>query len=213
MKKILISSIVILICLLFSSVQADESLPVKHGESYMCGDSFEIIFPDQPSTTSMNSHNIAPRLNVVYAEAGKNDRLFQIRIKIRNLTPTIFQDLSSKSFQLTGFVRNRYITYTPEVMEPYDEKSYEAYAFYSPNHIDWTYLPPLRMNDILLVFRVNPILVNWELRVNPRANKGTSYEYGSAVYSPMDLEPCDAVFQFQSIRNAETGAVTNYVRK
>ncbi len=214
MKRKGILFLPVLLALLFLAVGADAQTLVKHGESYMCGDTFEVIFPDQPSTTSMVSRNPYKYINVihVHAEAGKNERLLQIRVKIRNLTPTIFRGLDPESFQLTGYVRDRSLTYTPEIMEPYDYGSYETYAFYSPEHNSWSYLPPLRMDDILLVYRVNPVLVNWELRVNPQATYGTSYEYGNAVYEPIEeLEACDAVFQFESIRNSETGAVTTYI--
>lgn len=214
MKKLNLIFVCVVLLMLITVLSAEADVVVKHGESYMCGDSFEVIFPDQPSTTSMVSRDPYKYINAVYvhAEAGKRDRLLQVRIKLRNLTPTLYKGLSPKSFQLTGYVRDRKLTYTPEIMEPYDYGSYEAYTVFSPDHNSWSYLPPLRMDDILLVFRVNPILVKWELRVAPEATNGTSYEYGNAYYEPIDLEPCDAVFQFTSIRNAETGAVTTYTR-
>ena len=205
--------VLVLTALLTFAVGANAQTVVKHGESYMCGDTFEVIFPDQPSTTSMVSRDPFKYINAVYvhAEAGKNDRLLQIRVKIRNLTPTIYKGLNPESFQLTGYVRDRSLTYTPEIMEPYDYGGYLTYSYYSSDHNSWSYLPPLRMDDILLVFRVNPILINWELRVNPQATYGTSYEYGNAVYEPIEgQESCNAVFQFESIRNSETGEVTKY---
>ena len=214
MKRIKITFIFVVLLTFIIVLSAQADVVVKHGESYMCGDSFEVIFPDQPSTTSMVSRDPYKYINAVYvhAEAGKRDRLLQIRIKLRNLTPTLFKGLNPKSFQLTGYIRDRELTYTPEIMEPYDYGNYEAYTYYSPDHNSWSYLPPLRMDDILLVFRVNPILVNWELRVVPQATYGTSYEYGNAYYEPIELDPCDAVFQFTSIRNAETGVITTYTR-
>ena len=213
MNKKGILFILVLTALLTFAVGANAQTVVKHGESYMCGDTFEVIFPDQPSTTSMVSRDPFKYINAVYvhAEAGKNDRLLQIRVKIRNLTPTIYKGLNPESFQLTGYVRDRSLTYTPEIMEPYDYGSYETYGYYASDHNSWSYLPPLRMDDILLVFRVNPILINWELRVNPQASYGTSYEYGNAVYEPIEeQESCNAVFQFESIRDSETGQVTTY---
>ena len=215
--------VLVLTALLTFAVGANAQTVVKHGESYMCGDTFEVVFPDQLSTTSMVSRDPYKYLDKFYedfysytiadvhAEAGKNERLLLVRIKIRNLTPTIFKGLDPDSFQLTGYVRDRSLTYTPEIMEPYDFGSYETYTYYAPEHNSWSYLPPLRMDDILLVYRVNPILINWELRVNPQATNGTSYEYGNAVYEPIEgLESCDAVFQFESIRNSETGEITKY---
>lgn len=178
----------------------------------MCGDSFEIAFPHQPSTVSMISRSPFKYINYVFvhAEAEKGERLLQIRLQIRNLTPTIFNGLKPESFKLTGYVRDRSLTYVPEIMEPYDYGDYETYLWYSPNHNEWSYLPPLRMDDILLVYRINPILINWELHIAPQAKLGTSNEYGLAIYKPLELDSCDAVFRFASIKNAETGETINY---
>ena len=201
----------------------NDSFIVKPGENYLCGSSFEISFPFQPTTVSMISRDPFKTLNtaidplktykiaIIHAEAEKGERLLQIRLQIRNLTPTIMKGLDPKSFQLTGYVRDRTLTYVPEIMEPYDFGDYETYFWYSPDHNEWSYLPPLRMEDILLVYRVNPILVNWEIHIAPRAKSGTSYDYGSAIYEPIELEPCDKVFRFTSIKNAETGEITKYV--
>ncbi len=213
MKQKLIILILLVLHLNFFSVSAhNNTVVVKPGEKYICGDSFEISIPNQPSTTSIVSRSPYKHINVVYvhAEAGKGERLLQIRVQIRNLTPTIFNGLKPQSFMLTGYVRDRSIQYAPEIMEPFDYGNYEAYTLYSPNHNEWSYLPPLRMDDILLVYRINPILVNWELRISPQAKLGTSYEYGSASYEPIDLEPCDAIFKFPSIINSETNEVTKY---
>ena len=191
----------------------NDSFIVKPGENYLCGSSFEISFPFQPSTVSMISRDLYKIFNYVdiHAEAGKGERLLQIRLQIRNLTPTIIKGLDPKSFQLTGYVRDRTLTYVPEIMEPYDFGDYETYRWYSPDQNEWSYLPPLRMEDILLVYRVNPILVNWEIYIAPRAKSGTSYNYGSAIYESIELEPCNTVFCFSSIKNAETGEITKYV--
>ncbi|GAP39683.1 hypothetical protein [Flexilinea flocculi] len=191
----------------------NDSVTVKPGENYLCGSSFEISFPFEPSTVSMISRDLYKIFNLteIHAKAEKGERLLQIRLQIRNLTPTIYKGLDPKSFQLAGYVRDRTLTYIPEIMEPYDFGDYETYVWYSPDHNEWSYLPPLRIEDILLVYRVNPILVNWEIHIAPRAKLGTSYDYGSAIYEPIELDPCDKVFRFTSIKNAETGEITKYV--
>ena len=73
-------------------------------------------------------------------------------------------------------------------------------------------LPPLRMEDILLVYRVNPILINWELHIQPQAASELTLSYGGAEYPEMDPDPCDGIFRFYSIRNAETGEIIKYLR-
>ncbi len=207
MKKIIHPIFIVLLLVFFkvSSVKAD--IEIKFGESYMCGDSFEIIFPDQPSTTSMISINSDPTYAYVLAEAGKREKILQIRIKIRNLTPIIYKDgLGGKSFKLTGYIRDRKFTYTPEFILSYDLSNI--------TDASWFDYAPLRMKDLLLIYRINPLLINWEMNINPQASyKKTSYNYGTTTYYPLELTPCNGVFQFPSIRNSETGEIIKYERK
>jgi hypothetical protein len=160
----------------------------------------------------MISRNPYRVLNIAYihAEANKGERLLQIRLRIRNLTPRLLKGLKKDSFILQGYVRDRHLTYLPEIMEPYDFGDYENYRFYSPDHHEWSFMPPLRLFDILLVYRINPILVNWEILINPQPKLGTSYDYGIARYNPIELTPCNATFRFSSIQNAETGEIIKY---
>lgn len=206
MRKNLILTILFLLLIPFRNVSAGEpSVIVDHRETYMCGDSFEITIPDQPSTTSQ-----VTRASSIQAEAGPDERLLQIRVTIRNLTSSVYNGLSLDSFQLTGYVRDRSLSYTPEIIQSYDYTyGSSGSSFSSPSGL---VLPPLRMEDILLVYRVNPILVNWELHIRPEPMNGLSDGYGSADYPEMDPDPCDGVFQFFSIRNAETGEIIKYLR-
>lgn len=124
----------------------------------------------------------------------------------------LYKGLTKDSFLLKGYLRDRYVIYEPEIMEPYDFGCYDSYILYSPNHSEWSYLPPLRMEDIILVYRVNPLLINWELHVKPQAKSGTSNSFGPAVYEPKEQETCDAIFKFAAIRNGVTGATITYNR-
>ena len=189
----------------FLSAAAESTVIVQYREPYMCGDSFEVTFPDEPSTTSMIS-----RSGSVHAKSDPETRLLLVRVVIRNLTPEVINGLAADSFKLTGYVRDRSLSYTPIVMESYDY----TYGTNGSSHssADGFVIPPLREEDILLVFKVNPILLNWELLVEPRSAKEVSGTYGTAVYPTMELDPCKGLFQFFSIRNAETGEITKYVR-
>lgn len=197
-----------LLPLLFGTRAASAGEPsviVSHGESYMCGDSFEITIPDQPATVSQ-----VTRASAVQAEAGPDDRLLTVRVMIRNLTSSVFTGISPESFLLTGYVRDRSLSYTPEVMQSYDYTYGSSGSSYTS--ADRFVLPPLRMEDILLVYRVNPILINWELHIQPQAASELTLSYGGAEYPEMDPDPCDGIFQFYSIRNAETGEIIKYLR-
>ena len=183
----------------------EPSVLVAHGERYMCGDSFEITIPDQPATTSQ-----VTRASSVQAEAGPDERLLTVRVMIRNLTSSVFTGIAPESFLLTGYVRDRSLSYTPEVMQSYDYTYGSSGSSYTS--ADRFMLPPLRMEDILLVYRVNPILINWELHIQPQAASELTLSYGGAEYPEMDPDPCDGIFQFYSIRNAETGEIIKYLR-
>ena len=62
------------------------------------------------------------------------------------------------------------------------------------------------------MYRVNPILINWELHFKPEASGKPALEYDGVTYEPMELQPCEGIFRFASIRNAETGEITYYNR-
>ena len=115
MTKKIFFSVCLLWCFFSKPVSIYAQVTVKFGETYMCGDSFEISFPDQISTSSLLSRNLPnldpAKFSIVQAEAGKRDKLLLIRVKIRNLTPTVYyRGLNRNSYKLTGYVRNHYIS-------------------------------------------------------------------------------------------------------
>ena len=72
--------------------------------------------------------------------------------------------------------------------------------------------PPLRLLDMILVYRIDPIVRDFEIHLNPQGTKGTATSYLDAEYHEMDLEPCDAYLQITTVRNIETGEITKYYR-
>lgn len=206
MKKHLSILIIFLAFLVTASAAADSAVNVTPGITYMCGDSFEITIPDQPMTASQ-----VTRASSVQAEAGPDERLMMVRVSFRNMTAAVYNGFTPDSFTLTGYVRDRAMNYTPVVFQSYD------YAYGSSGSAVTSAggltMPPLREEDILLVFRVNPILINWELHFKPESQGELTYEFDNARYEEQNLAPCDGVLRFTSIRNAETGEITNYIRK
>ncbi len=205
MKKHPVFFVFILIFLITAAAAADSEVLLNHAVSYMCGDTFEISIPDRPSTTSMIS-----RSGSVQAEAGVGERLLLVHVIFRNLTPTVFNGLTVNSFTLKGYVRDRSLTYTPIIFQSYDY-TYGSSGSTVTSAGSLT-LPPLRQENILLVFQVNPILINWELYFRPDSAKDPEYTFENATYEPMDQQPCEGVFLFTSILNAETGEITKYIR-
>lgn len=201
MRKLVFSLSMILLLICAACASADSTVLVEQYVSYMCGDQFEITFPDLLSSTHMVSNTTR-----VHAEATPDDRLIQLRIKIRNMTTDVLHSMGKESFRLTGFVRDRSIDYYPEVITNTD-------YFGAGNYYTWDSLPPLRMADILLVYRVNPILINWELNFEPILPVESTYVLGDVTYTPMEYEPCEsATFQFPVLRTNETGELTRYER-
>ena len=68
------------------------------------------------------------------------------------------------------------------------------------------------MADVLLVFRVNPILINWELEVDLHSEKKLKYGYGDVEYEQLPFEECHGVFQFARLQDLETRLYTTYTR-
>ncbi len=206
MKKYLaLITLLLILPAVFSAAAADSPVTVNPGITYMCGDSFEISLPDMPATTSQYT-----RAGSIQAEAASGERLMMVRVIFRNLTPEVYRGLSSDSFTLTGYVRDRSMTYRPEIFQSYD------YTYGSSGSAvtsaSGLIMPPLRQEDIMLVFKVNPILINWELHAEPKASGETAYEYDNARYEPMTLQSCAGTFRFTSVRNAETGEIIFYNR-
>lgn len=186
----------------FSSVNADSLIPVDHKTYYMCGDIYELAFPDIPGTSSMISNT-----SQVHATAGPDERLLQIRIQMRNMTHSTIQGLNKDCFTLTGYVRDRSMAYKPELIIFTD-------YFGAGNYYNWDNLPPMRMADILIVFRVKPVLVNWELSIDTSSAVFTPFSTDNVSYVPKEEngEFCYGTFQFASQQTLETGVITNFKR-
>lgn len=210
MRKYQFLLIPIIVLLVFIPVHADQAVSPFYGEKYICGDSFEIIFPDEPVFTSAIVRN--PGGKVIQARAGKYDILLEIRLQIRNLSPIVYEGLAPDSLQLVGYVRGRPVTYVPEIMEPYDYGGRGSYTMYDKMYYKDRVFPPLRKYDMILVYRVNPILRDFELHINPRSTSETADHYLDAQYHDMDLEPCDGIFMLTTVKNIETGEIIKYYR-
>ena len=199
-----------LLCLFFliflSALPAageDDELPVilvDHRLNYMCGDTFELTFPDVPSSGSMFTN-----AGQIQATADKDKTLLQVRVRIRNMTTSVFHGIDENSFTLTGYVRDRSINYKPMIFLNTD-------YFSQGNYYNWDSLPPLRVADVLLVFRVNPILINWELSFEPKYTMEPDFLLEHVTYNASYAAPCAGRFLFSSSKNLETGAVMNFVR-
>ena len=210
MRKYLILVVLASVFVLFLPASAKQAVSAVYGETYFCGDSFEIVIRGEPFFTSAVTRS--PGSKLIHAQAGPDDILLEIRIQIRNLTPMVYNGLSPESFKLVGYVRGRPISYTPEIMEPYDYGGKGSYVMYDKNYYRTAVFAPLRKIDMILVYRLNPILRDLELHINPQSTKDISYEYLDAVYEEKDLEPCDGIFMFTTIRTLETGEITKYYR-
>ena len=195
-------------CLLPAS--AEQEVHVYYNETYYCGDSLEVIFPDEPVTTTMITRN--PGSKVVQAKADRDTILFAVRVKVRNMSNLVYNGISPESFKLVGYIRGKALTYLPEIMEPFDYGPKGAYRMYDKMYYRDTVYPPLRKIDMILVYRIDPIVRDFEIRLNPQGTKGTQDYYLDAQYHEMDLQPCDAVLQITTVRNIETGEITKYYR-
>ncbi len=202
-KAFILITFILLVSVL--SASADDHVHVVYGETYYCGDSFEVIIQDEPVTTSMVTRS-APRGKIVQAKAGKHETLFVIHLKLRNMTNTVYRGLSPESFKLIGYVRGFPVIFTPEIMEPYDYGSRKTYTVYDMNYYLKNQFAPLHQIDMLLVFRVKPFLRDWELQIEPQWNDGAKKSYYFANYPDEEDENvrlCNGTFQFLSIGNIQ----------
>ena len=212
MKKTFVILMLLMFILPVSLCCAENEVLMDPGVTYICGDSFEVIFPDSPYMTHLISRQPPRKAPKVHITAGKDEILLAVRIKLRNLTPETYKGLRTSSFKLIGYVRNHPHEYTADIWEPYDYGDYDTYYSYSRSYYKYEDLAPLHQIDMLLVFQVNPILRDWELLVEPKTREESVLTYRDAVYNEMDLERCKAVFQFRSVFDAETGEITKYYR-
>lgn len=200
MKKLFLSVMLLLILSFYSTVWASSEITAVIGETYICGDSFEIVIMGEPIFTTMITRH-ASWDRPVLTQAGKYDILFAVRIKIRNLTGEYYGGFAPESFKLVGYVRGRAVEYTPEVMSPFDYGVDRAYSLYDKMYYTMYPMAPLRVFDMQLVYRVNPNLVDWELHVEPHEK---DWIYTSIEKPITGLEPCSGVFRFASVGDEKT---------
>ena len=210
MRRILILCMIMVLAALALPVAAKEAIQVVYGETYLCGDSIEVVMRGEPVFTTAITRS--PGSKVLQLKAGKYDILLEVRLEMRNLSPIVYLGLDPKSFELVGYVRGRPVSYLPEIMEPFDYGPKGAYRMYDKMYYRDTVYPPLRKIDMILVYRIDPIVRDFEIRLNPQGTKGTQDYYLDAQYHEMDLQPCDAVLQITTVRNIETGEITKYYR-
>ncbi|MBQ6504593.1 MAG: hypothetical protein IJI57_11845 [Flexilinea sp.] len=210
-RKRVIPLLFILLCFFgLGTVCAGQEAHVYYNETYYCGDSLEVIFPDEPVTMSLVTRN--PGSKVIQAKPDDDTVLFEVRVKVRNLSNVVYKGLSPESFKLVGYIRGKALTYLPEIMEPYDYGPKEHYTLYDKMYYKTYEFAPLRKIDMILVYRINPIVRDLEMHINPKGTDGTDDHYLDAVWDEMDLEPCDGVFQFITIHDAETNERTKFYR-
>ena len=210
MKKIFSFLSFLLLLMMFGIASGEREVHVYNGETYYCGDTLEVIFPDEPVTTTEITRN--PGSKVVQARADKNTTLFEVRVKVRNISNVVFNGMTPDSFKLVWYVRGRQVTYLPEIMEPFDYGGRFFYKLYDKMHYKDYVFAPLRQIDMVLVYRIKPFVRDLELHINPKGTDGTTDHYLDATWGEMDLEPCDGVFQFITIHDAETNVRTKFYR-
>ena len=143
MKRFLIFPVLLLFVFSCMPAFAASEVRAKYGETYLCGDSFEVIIQGEPLLTTMITRH-AEWDRPTLLQAGKYDMLFSIRIKIRNLTGQYFGGLVPDSFKLVGYVRGRPVEYLPEMMAPFDYGIKKAYTLYDKMHYQTFAMAPLR---------------------------------------------------------------------
>lgn len=206
MKRFLIFSFLFLSAFSCLPSFADSEVKAIYGETYICGDSFEVIIQGEPILTTLITRH-APWDKPTLLQAGKHEILFSIRIKIRNLTNQYYGGLAPESFKLIGYVRGRPVEYLPEVMCPFDYGIERAYTLYDKMYYQTFAMAPLRKIDMQLVYRVNPNLVNWELHVEPHEY---FWIYTTGEKPRTDLEPCSGDFRLMTVWDERTGQMIKY---
>ena len=182
-----------------------DSIVATFNETYNCGDQFEINVVTRPTISGVVNRDTGKDfpaklpdgrtvyLNPVYESARNEDNgtLFVMRIKFRNLTHKSFAGVKKSSFMLSGYVRNRRISYYPVMVQHYDwlEGNWSLESGWDiESRWDLT-LQPLRELDLLVIFQVHPFLYNWELTVSPEP-----YDYYEEPESFQFTPPVNSVY-------------------
>ena len=206
MKRFLIYPVLLLIGFFCDPAFAESEVKAFYGQTYICGDSFEVMIQGEPIlTTIITRHSEWDRPTLL--QAGKYDMLFSIRLKLRNLTDRYYGGLAPDSFKLVGYVRGRPVEYLPEIMAPFNYGIKGAYILYDKMYYQTYALAPLRMIDMQLVYRVNPNLLDWELHVEPHEN---DWSFVTVEKPRSDIEPCIGVFRLMTVWDERTGQMIKY---
>ena len=212
MKKISFFVMFLFVLSGFGIACAQQEVHVINGRNYFCGDSLEVIFPNEPTlTTEFTRKN--GWWSDVHTRADKDSILLKVRIKVRNMSNVVYNGLQPASFRLVGYVRGKPVDYYPEVMEPFDYGDwFTYYNWYDKMYYTFTAFPPLHMIDMILVYRIHPFVRDLEMHIFPMANNGTTDQFMDASYGEMELEPCDGIFQFLTIRDEANDLMIRYTR-
>ena len=211
MRRILILCVMFALAALVLPAAAREKIQVVYGETYLCGDSIEVVMRGEPVFTTAITRSPGGS-KVLQIHEGKYDTLLEVRLEMRNLSPIVYQGIAPETFTLVGYVRGRPVTYLPEMMTPFDYGPKGGYRMYDKMYYRDQPYPPLRKIDMILAYRIDPIVRDFEIHLNPKGTKGETDVYLDAQYHEMDLAPCDAYLQITTVRNIETGEITKYYR-
>lgn len=211
MRKMIILILLFVLAAFSLPASAKQAIEVVYGETYLCGDSFEVIMRGEPVFTTAITRSPGGSKNL-QIKAGKYDILLEVRLQIRNLSPILYEGLAPESFTLVGYVRGRPVSYLPEMMTPFDYGPKRGYRMYDKMYYKNEPYAPLRNIDMILVYRIDPIVRDFEIHLNPQGAKGTATAYLDAEYPEMDLRPCDGILQITTVRNIDTGEITKYYR-
>ncbi len=206
MKKLFLLTVFFLLVFSCTPVFAASEVKAFYGETYICGDSFEVVIEGEPLLTTLITRH-APWDKPTLMDAGKYEMLFSIRLKLRNLTNQYYGGLAPESFKLVGYVRGRPVEFLPEIMCPFDYGIERAYSLYDKMYYRTFPMAPLRKFDMQLVYRVNPNLINWELHVEPHE---FNWIYTVGEKPRVDIEPCSGVFRLMTVWDEITGEMIKY---
>ena len=241
MKKtmiVLVTLSFLLLCV--SSVMAEEEINAVYGETYMCGNAYTARVVSQPQMMAQIAEKINAyvyrknqqtgrytpyQVNVRYGQQTEEDVLLTFRVQIRNLNPEKIQGLSSKSFILTGKVRDRVIQYEPEIMIPFTMKTeewiyylkrnetlyylnrtlpdsiiFDLADYWNPLLLSEKNIDSMRLQEIRLIYRVPSWLVGWDLHISPKPMTADS-----------ELKTCDLTLHLPTIMNEITRETYKYI--
>lgn len=239
-KKFFMVFLFIMFILPFHSVfSEDNEMVTDIDQSYICGDSFEIRFPFDPTIvnyTYWRDYSIDPYpytistkppdvdVSVIYdislGQPDNGESMVQIRVVMRNLTANVLNGLSKNSFILRGYMPDgSVLEYKPIAMPAYDREHKGYYDKYHLNLYEELEIRPLDIIDTLLVYIIPEELTDFEVAVNPVSDKTSPdlvWKSKTADYSEAAEErrnnqrECDGIFKFRGATELETGRFIHF---